>query len=134
VVDVVRVMIFDLHTGALTSDFVGLAPSDASTALLSVLATSIVVTPAHPRFTYTVKAFDLLGTASEAFTTTAGFNAFTHAVSNALFATVPPGSSFLVPSSVDPVELTLTPAKGLMVVTQDNKNGPAEAQLIKLTP
>lgn len=34
--------------------------------------------------------------------------------------------------AIDAAELTLTPARGVMVISPDNQNGPAEAQLIKL--
>ena len=37
-----------------------------------------------------------------------------------------------MPFSVNTAEMALTPALGLMVVTQDNKNGTDEANLIKI--
>ena len=43
-----------------------------------------------------------------------------------------PDGLVAMPIFVDPAELALTPARGLMLITQDNKNGPAEAQLLKL--
>ena len=125
--------VFDLHTGAVTVDFVSRAPTDASTILLPVLASSIRITPDNPRFSYTASAFDLLSTESDAFAGTARFNAFHSAVSNAFFATVPPNDLGVLPISVDPAELALTPARGLMLISQDNPNGPSEAQLVKLS-
>ncbi len=43
-----------------------------------------------------------------------------------------PNGSAAVPFSVNLTELDLTPALGLMVVTQDNKNGKDEANLVKI--
>lgn len=122
----------DLNTGVASADFLALAPTDASTILLPVLASSIGVTAANPRLAYSVQSFDLLSAATDAFAAAAGFNAFASAVSNALFVAVDPDTSVLVPIAVNSTEFALTPAEGLMVVTQDNKNGADEADLVKL--
>jgi hypothetical protein len=45
---------------------------------------------------------------------------------------VSPGESSLFTIRVAPAELALTPARGWMVISEDNKNGPAEAELLKL--
>jgi hypothetical protein len=37
-----------------------------------------------------------------------------------------------VPVAVNPAEAAITPPKGYMIVTQDNKNGPHEVKLIKM--
>src|SRR5262249_654276 len=100
---------------------------------LAVLASSIGVTPDNPRFSYTVSAFDLLSTDSDTFAGTARYNAFHQVVNDAQFVTVPPGDSSLFAIVIDLAELALTPARGWMVISEDNKNGPAEAQLINLT-
>jgi subtilisin family serine protease len=124
--------IFNLHTGAISSDFVGRAPTDASTIQLAVLAPSIGITPDNPRFSYTASAFDLLSTDSVTFAGTARYNAFSSAVNDSEFVTVPPGDSSLFTIRVDSAELALTPARGWMVISEDNQNGPAEAQLLAL--
>jgi minor extracellular serine protease Vpr len=124
--------IFDLNTGALSADFLASAPTDASTILLPVLASSLGVTPASPRFAYSAQSFDLLSTDTDAFAAAAGFNAFSSAVSNGLFIAIDPDTTVLVPIAVNSIEFALTPAKGLMVVTPDNKNGAAEADLVTL--
>ncbi|HEX7838764.1 MAG TPA: hypothetical protein VF469_14910 [Kofleriaceae bacterium] len=46
---------------------------------------------------------------------------------------MPPNTPFFIPISVDPTEFARTPARGLMVVTQDNQSGAGEAQLIRIT-
>jgi hypothetical protein len=124
--------IFDLNTGALSADFLATAPTDASTILLPVLASSLGVTPANPRFVYSAQSFDLLSNDTDAFAAAAGFNAYSSAVSNGLFVAVDPDTTVLVPIAVNSIEFALTPAKGLMVVTQDNKNGAGEADLVNL--
>ena len=59
----------------------------------------------------------------------AKFNVWASAISQGGFATVAPrGVDRSVAISADPVEWGLTPPLGLMVVTLDNKSGPAEAQ------
>ncbi|HEX7840239.1 MAG TPA: S8 family serine peptidase, partial [Kofleriaceae bacterium] len=128
----IDVAIFNLHTGAITSDFVANASTDSSTIRLAVLASSIGITPANPRFSYTASAFDLLSTDSDSFAGSARYNAFHSAVSDAQFLPLPPDNSSLFGMLVDPAELALTPARGWMVISEDNKNGPAEAQLLKL--
>jgi len=123
---------FGLLTAGVRDDFVGRAPTDASTIQLAVLAPSIGITPDHPRFRYTVSAFDLLSPDSDAFTGTGQYNAFSSAVNDAEFVTVAPGDSSLFTIRVDPAELAVTRARGWMVISEDNKNGAAEAQLLEL--
>ncbi len=98
----------------------------------AVLAPSIGVTPESPRFSYTASAFDLLSADSDTFAGVARYNAFHSAVIDAEFLTLPPGDSSLFAIIVDPAELALTPARGWMVISEDNKNGPAEAELLEL--
>jgi hypothetical protein len=53
------------------------------------------------------------------------------AISQGGFATVAPGGTDATNViAVDSAEWALTPAKGLMIVTYDNKSGADEAQLI----
>ncbi|HKE94250.1 MAG TPA: hypothetical protein VKB34_08105, partial [Povalibacter sp.] len=77
-------------------------------------------------------AFDLFGPDFDQFDTVASFNAFSSAISNGQFVLVAPDDAVTVPVSVDPTEAAVTPFKGLMVVSQDNKNGGAEADLVKV--
>jgi subtilisin family serine protease len=123
--------IFDLNTGAIGADFLAVAPTDASTILLPVLASSLGVTAANPRFVYSAQSFDLLSTDSDAFAAAAGFNAFTSAVSTGAFVGVDPNTTALVPIAINSIEFAVTPAQGVMVITQDNKNGADEADLVK---
>ena len=65
------------------------------------------------------------------FTRMAKYNAWASAISQGGFVTVAPGGTDATTSiSVNSAEWALTPAKGLMIVTLDNKSGEDEAQLI----
>jgi minor extracellular serine protease Vpr len=90
------------------------------------------VSSSQPRFSYTAAAFDLFSNDMDQFDSTARFNAFNSAISNGPFEVVAPNATVAVPVSVNPAEFASTPAKGLMIVTQDDKNGPEEANLLKL--
>lgn len=91
-----------------------------------------MATPTHPRFTYSVNAFDSTG-AEETVPGTAAFNAFSPAVSNAMFMAVPVNRTADVPISVNKAEFLRTPALGFMVVTEDNVSGGGQANLLKLS-
>jgi minor extracellular serine protease Vpr len=122
--------VLDLNTGALFADFFSIAATNSSTILLPVLASSLGVTPANPRITYSAIAFDLLSNDSDAFEEAASFNVFTPAISNGDFVEVAPDAFVSVAVTINPAEAAITPAKGLMIVTPDNKNGAKEADLI----
>jgi len=126
-------LILNLHTNALSADFFAVAPSNASTMLLPVLGEDIGVTSANPRLSYQVLSFDLLSDDSDSFgTSSASFNAFQSAVSTGDFVTVDPNAAIGVTISVDPAEFTVTPPLGLMIVSQDNKNGAKEVNLLNI--
>jgi minor extracellular serine protease Vpr len=122
--------IVNLATGDLVADFFAVAATNSSTILLPVLASTLGITPANARLTYSAIGFDLLSNDSDAFAEAASFNAFNSAISNGDFVLVPPDGLVSVPVTTNLAEAEITPAKGLMVVTQDNKNGPKEADLI----
>jgi minor extracellular serine protease Vpr len=124
--------LLNLATNALIPEFTADAPTDGSIVLIPVLASDLGITPTNPRLTYTVNAFDDTG-AGESLTGTASFNAFSPAISNAMFVPVAPNTKVDVPVSIDPVEFQKTPALGFMVVTEDNHSGPSEANLLRLT-
>ncbi len=122
--------VFDLNTNRLFVDFFAIAPTDSSTMLLPVLARTIGLDAGNPRFSYNVVAYDLQSDASDTFATTARFNAFTPGISNGAFELVAPDTTVSVPIEVDPAEFGTTPALGVMIVAQDNKNGAQEARLL----
>jgi minor extracellular serine protease Vpr len=120
-------------TGAGVIDFLGQASTDGSTMLLPVLSSRLGLSAANPRLGYTAAGFDLVEAgASDSFAKTATYNAFSSAIADGQFATLAPNGSAAVAFSVNPAEWAQTPALGLMVVTQDNKNGSDEANLVKV--
>jgi hypothetical protein len=121
----------NLTTGALIPEFFADAPTDGSTVLMFVYASDLTITPTNPRFSYYVNAFDYFG-AGESVPGVASFNAFTPAVSNAMFVAVAPNTGADVPVAIDPVEITKTPPLGFMVVTEDNVAGARQAHLLPL--
>src|SRR5882762_6352447 len=124
-------VLVNLKTGAARIRFLADAPTDGSTVLLPVLASDLGITPANPRLTYSAQVTNLLDGKSAALPGTASFNAFTPAISNAMFVAVAPNATATVPVAVDPAEFAKTPALGLMVVTQDNRAGAPQARLIE---
>jgi hypothetical protein len=127
----IETFLVNLKTGKIRAEFAADAPTDGSIVLMPVLASHLGISPTNPRFTYTLNAFDDTG-AGELLTGTASFNAFTPAVSNALFVPVAPDARVDVPVAIDPVEFAKTPALGFMVVVEDNRSGASEASLLKL--
>jgi hypothetical protein len=129
----VGTFVVDLTTGDLSVYFLAYAPTDGSTILLPVPAAAIGVTPANPRFAYTVGSWTLRGEYNDnMFDSWAFFNPYTNAISTGAFEVVNPGDRIRVPFTVNAAEWEATPALGLMVVTQDNPNGTAEANLLKV--
>jgi subtilisin family serine protease len=122
--------VLDLNTGDLFADFFAIAPTNGSTILLPVLVSSLGLTAANPRLSYSAVGFDLLSDDQDEFAEVASFNAFNSAISNGDFIEVPPDAFISVLVTINPAEEAITPAKGLMIVTQDNKNGPREADLL----
>jgi minor extracellular serine protease Vpr len=120
----------DLKTGDLFADFFAVAASNSSTILLPVFASTLGITSPNPRFAYTAVGFDLLSNDHDRFEEAASFNAFDSAIETGQFVVVRPDELESVPVHVNSAEAQKTPAKGLMIVTQDNKNGPREADLI----
>jgi subtilisin family serine protease len=121
----------NLATGGELAEFNADAPTDGSTVLIPVLASDLGISPSNPRLRYRVDAFDDTG-AGESVPGVASFNAFQPSVSNAMFVPVAPNKSATVPVAIDPVEITVTPPLGFMVVTTDNLSGAAQANLLKL--
>ena len=123
--------IVNLGTGAIAVNFLVTSPTDSSTMLLPVRASAIGLTAGNPRLSYNVVAFDLQSDAQDSFATSAKFNAFTPGISNGDFELVAPNATVAVPVSINPAEFGTTPALGVMIVAQDNKNGAKEATLLK---
>ena len=77
-----------------------------------------------------VESFDEFSNDTDSFPTSAKFNAFSSAVSTGDFAQIDPNAAIGVTVSVNPAELAVTPPLGFMIVSQDNKNGAQEVNLL----
>jgi subtilisin family serine protease len=129
----VGTFIVDLTTGDMSVYFLAYAPTDSSSILMPVPAAAMGVTPGNPRFAYTVGSWSAdLVHRDHTFDSWAFFNPFTNAISTGAFEVVNPGDRIQLPFTVDATEWAATPALGLMVVTQDNRNGTDEANLVKV--
>jgi minor extracellular serine protease Vpr len=124
--------VVDFATGAMSVYFLAYAPTDGSSILMPVPAAAIGVTPSNPRFAYTAGAVDVFTGDFDGFESWAFFNPFSNAISTGAFEVVNPGDRIDVPFRVSATEWAATPALGLMVVTQDNRNGTAEANLVRV--
>jgi len=136
------VFIFTVATGELTiGPFFALAPTDSSTVLLPFLSTNLCrpgapcfSSAANPRMTYAVAVFDLFSPNFGAPAGVGRYNPWTPAISNqGDFFTLGPNQSTTSPFTVNTAEWEQTPARGIMVVTTDNKSGASEAATLSFT-
>jgi subtilisin family serine protease len=126
-------------TGATQSPFAVFAPHDSSTILIPIRTAQLCrptlpcLNAANPRFEYTATGFDLTDTeAPDAVNGSAKYNAWNPAIGPFAFGAVAPGATATEPVSLNAAEWAQTPARGLMVVTQDNKAGEDEADLVEV--
>jgi hypothetical protein len=132
------VAVFTLATGARNIQFLSDAPPNGRALAMPVAISQLCVagqpclSPANPRFNYHVTAFGRDGT-TDTVDGIASFNAFTPALSTGMFATVAPDATVPITVSVDETELALTPARGWLVMTQENA-GASEALLKPYVP
>jgi subtilisin family serine protease len=125
--------VFNVATGkVVAADFLASTSTDSSTMLLPVFASRLGVTDANPRLTYAVTSFDLFGDGADEVPGTASFNAYHSAITTGQFADLLPNDTVSVPFTINPAEAAITPPKGYMIVTPDNKNGAAEAKLLRM--
>jgi len=129
--------VFSTRSAGAAVDFLATAPTDSSTALLPVLSSRLCragepcLSAANPRITYHAASFDLINGGSKQVSGSAKYNVWASAISQGGFATVAPGATDSTNViSINSAEWALTPAKGIMVITLDNKSGTDEAQLI----
>jgi len=131
----VGVVVLNLATNTTVLEpFFANAPTDANTLLVPVVASAVGITASHPRLSYVVQSFDIIGAlGSDAILTPARFNAFHNAISTAAFATLAPRTTASVPITVDRREFRRTPALGVMVVSTENTtSGSRQALLLPI--
>jgi minor extracellular serine protease Vpr len=130
--------VFSTRSAGATAFFFAGAHTDSSTSTLAVVNSQLCragepcLNAANPRFNYRAVAFDLLTDEVDAVTGTSSFNAYSPSISNGAFITVAPGQTATTPITVNPTEWARTPAKGIMVVVQDNESGKSEADLLEV--
>ena len=124
--------VFNVKANTFVVRYLATAPTDASTIVLPANLADIGISAANPRFTYNVVAFDLLSSDTDTFDQSAKFNAINSSISTGAFDVVNPNQAMGETITVNPTEFALTPAKGVMIVTQDNKNGPSEVNLLNI--
>ncbi len=116
--------------GDLVDAFYADAPMNGSVVELPALAGDMGITGAAPAFSYSITGFDLVSGDVHALSGTAGFDAFTPAVSNGQFVFLASGTSATLPLAVDLAAQHSVPALGWMIVSLDNANGSAQAALL----
>lgn len=125
-------IIFDA-AGNMVDAWVADAPSNGSTILLPLLASNIGQTGNNQRFTYSATAFSLQDdTLVDAVAGQAAFSVKKPAVSTGQFIFLAPGASANLRVTVDKGKLAVTPTRGWMVVTLDDANGAAQADLVPI--
>ena len=130
--------VFSTRSAGSSLIFLATAPTDSSTALLTVLRTQLCRTgepclsSSNPRIRYETVAFDLTNDGVDPMSGTGSFNAFSSSITTGAFIPVNPGQTDTTDITVDPAEWALTPAKGAMVVVLDNESGKSETDLLEV--
>lgn len=126
-------VVYDLNTQTVTAAYLADAPNGGSTVLLPVHAEDLGLTTSSPAITYTETTTNLFNDSSETLPGSASFNAFTPAISSGFYVTLPPNAHLSVPVALNPSQWKKTPAKGVMVVVEDNHSGPPQAVLLPVS-
>jgi minor extracellular serine protease Vpr len=123
-------VVYNLNTKKITAAYLADAPTDGSTVLLPVFAQDLGLTSSSPPITYTETTTNLFDGSSETLPGSASFNPFAPAISSGFFVTLAPNAHAAVPVALDPSQWKITPAKGWMVVVEDNHSGAQQAVLL----
>jgi subtilisin family serine protease len=123
--------IFDADGNQINA-WVATAPMNGSTVLLPTLASDIGLDAAvnSTKFRYSVAGFSIVPGGLVDTTATAEFRVDQPPVSTGSFFTLAPGASASATVTVDRAKFAAAHQLGWMVVTQDDANGPAQADLI----
>jgi minor extracellular serine protease Vpr len=123
--------IFDA-AGNIIDAWVATAPMNGSTVLLPTLASQIGLDTGSTKFSYSVAGFSIVPGTLVDTTGVASFRSHQPPVSTGDFLTVEPGTSRTLPVSVDQGKNSGTPQLGWIVVTLDDANGAAQADLVSI--
>jgi len=119
-----------LNAGESTVAYLADAPTDGSTVLLPVFAQDLGLTASSPAITYTETTTNLFDGSSETLPGSASFNVFAPAISSGFNVALGPNGHVSQPVAIDPAQWAKTPAKGLMIVVEDNHSGAPQAELL----
>jgi minor extracellular serine protease Vpr len=129
----------DGKLGTASIRFLADAPTDSNTMVIRVQLDQLCRATfpcldgtTNKRIGYTAVGFGLTDDTVDTIDATATFNPFTPAISTGMFDTLNPGESANETVTINAAEWAHSPARGLMVVSHQNKSGHEEAQLIKL--
>ena len=126
-----EVFLLRVADGALfASGFLASSPTDSSTLLLPVRASSLGVTSTSGGFAYDAVSFSLEGPGVDEVDGTALYDPFNQAIADGQFAEVAPGGTVSVPIAINPAAFAAQQPRGVMVVGIDDAAGGAEADLI----
>jgi hypothetical protein len=121
-------------SGTLVDLWVADAPANGSTVLLPTLASEIGQTATNnTRFSYGVAGFSIEDSSLvDPVAGQAELDPFHPAISTGDFVPIGPGGSASIPVWVNKGLLGTSPTKGWMIVTQDDANGAAQADLVPI--
>jgi len=120
-------------TGDILDAWVADAPANGSTVLLPVLASEIGQTVDNAMFSYSVTGFSVEDhSLVDAVAGQAEFGVKKPAISTGDFIEVAPGATATLDLVVDKGKLAVSPALGWMIVTLDDANGAAQADLVPI--
>lgn len=126
-----EVFIFDPASGEVTAaGYRAQAPTDSSTMLLPVDASTLGLTAAAGTFSYSVTSYDVTGAGGDEMPGAATYNPWAKAVTDGDFFTVAPNRVETVKVGFDRARYSQQQPLGLMVVALDNQSGAREAILV----
>jgi hypothetical protein len=136
-----EVFLVNNATGVLgVGGFLASSPTDSSTLLLPIRASTLGLSAADGNFSYDAVSFSLEGAGFDVVDGVASYNPWDKAIEdgqaqpNGALLEVAPGGSIQVPVAIDPVAFDQQDPLGLMVVGIDDAAGKAEADLVKARP
>ncbi|MES2210332.1 MAG: S8 family serine peptidase [Chloroflexota bacterium] len=124
-------LVFDATTFDLLDAWLADAPFNGSTVLLPLLASDIGLTAGDGGFTYWVAAYDGFTGAADVIPGEASFDPFGSEITTGDFVPLAPGDKVSVPVSFDMSAGMENHTLGWMVVGLDDRNGGAQADLIR---
>lgn len=125
-------IVVDLSDGSLVDIWTVSAPTNGSTIVIFAAASDFGLTDGSGPINYAIDTFSLEGFGDDSTSGVAGFDAFHPALSQGDFIGLDHGDAANLHVSIDLAQFATAPALGWMVVTMDDKNGGAQADLVSL--